>query len=389
MTTWRALSLTLAVVLVGCIVGGCGGGGGHDPASAPTVTLIASKTAITPGEVVTLTWTSSNATSVASSNFGAVGVSGNLEVAPTTTTSYMLVVSGPGGQANASVVVSVVGAGETTVTLAASSTSVAPGQTVTLTWSSTNATSVVSSNFGATAVSGTKDVAPTATTSYTITVQGPSGQATATVEVTVTSVMDLTEFVGGWDLVGSEFYMESEGTGAWLRVVGAQDIDGVLCRIIQMQSAQGDPAENNYMFTDEVGLKLAGVEALGGGANTHNANLDPPALFLPAAAQVGDQFTDTSQMSEWGADVPYGTSTFIVSILGLDDVTVPAGTFANCLRTTFEETRDPGDHQIGTAWWARGVGIVKRTYHDFTTGRVRTWELVYADVAGETYGTHP
>ena len=73
----------------------------------------------------------------------------------------------------------------TTVQLGASPTTIPNGQSTTLAWTSINANAVVSSNFGATTTSGTTSVSPTATTTYTITVQSPLGD-TATASTTVT-----------------------------------------------------------------------------------------------------------------------------------------------------------------------------------------------------------
>lgn len=60
-----------------------------------------------------------------------------------------------------------------------------PASTSTLTWTSTDATTVVSSSFGASTVSGTTTVSPTETTLYDIDVSGPAGVADAEVTVTV------------------------------------------------------------------------------------------------------------------------------------------------------------------------------------------------------------
>ena len=73
----------------------------------------------------------------------------------------------------------------TSVQLGATPTTITSGQSTTLAWTSINAASVVSSNFGATATSGSKPVSPTATTTYTITVQSTLGD-TDTKSVTVT-----------------------------------------------------------------------------------------------------------------------------------------------------------------------------------------------------------
>ena len=78
-----------------------------------------------------------------------------------------------------------------TVSLSASPTTISPGQSSTLSWSSANATSVtLSPNIGAVSASGTRTVAPLATTTYTVTATNAAGQsvsATATVNVTATA----------------------------------------------------------------------------------------------------------------------------------------------------------------------------------------------------------
>jgi hypothetical protein len=72
------------------------------------------------------------------------------------------------------------------VNVVATPPTIANGQSTTLAWQSIGASSVVSSNFGAVSVSGSKVVSPSATTVYTVTVQDSSGNpATNTATVTV------------------------------------------------------------------------------------------------------------------------------------------------------------------------------------------------------------
>ena len=73
-----------------------------------------------------------------------------------------------------------------TVTLNASPTSVNSGQTVTLAWSSTNATDLdIQPGVGKVAPQGSTPVNPTSSTTYTITATGAGGSATATAHVDV------------------------------------------------------------------------------------------------------------------------------------------------------------------------------------------------------------
>jgi peptidoglycan-associated lipoprotein len=74
-----------------------------------------------------------------------------------------------------------------TVTLSASPTTVNPGASVNLTWSSTGATDLsIDPSVGKVAVEGSTPVTPTESTTYMITANGPGGTATATARVTVT-----------------------------------------------------------------------------------------------------------------------------------------------------------------------------------------------------------
>ncbi len=72
-----------------------------------------------------------------------------------------------------------------TVTLALSTSSVTPGQSATLSWSSTNASSVsIDQGVGSVAVNGTRTVAPSVTTTYTATATNSAGES-ATSQVTL------------------------------------------------------------------------------------------------------------------------------------------------------------------------------------------------------------
>jgi hypothetical protein len=68
------------------------------------------------------------------------------------------------------------------------------GQSATLNWSSANATAVnLAPAIGSVAAHGMMSVTPTDSTNYTITATGPSGTATATVRITVSSSQALVQ----------------------------------------------------------------------------------------------------------------------------------------------------------------------------------------------------
>ena len=75
-----------------------------------------------------------------------------------------------------------------TVALSASPVSAQAGQPVTLTWLSTNATSItLEPSMGHVAAQGSATVRPSQSTTYTVTATGPGGSAHASAQVTITS----------------------------------------------------------------------------------------------------------------------------------------------------------------------------------------------------------
>ena len=153
----------------------------------PTVTLSASPASIASGAASTLTWSSTNATTVSiNQGIGTVTASGTRSVSPTATTTYTVTATNAAGSVTATATVTVTTV--PTVTLSASPSSITSGASSTLTWSSTNATMVsINQGIGAVALSGTVSVSPTATTTYTVTATNTVGSVTATAAVTVTA----------------------------------------------------------------------------------------------------------------------------------------------------------------------------------------------------------
>jgi len=74
------------------------------------------------------------------------------------------------------------------VTLSSSPSSIKPGESATLSWSSTDATQLsIAPGVGAVTAQGTTSVSPTDSTTYTISASGPGGAAEASARVGVTA----------------------------------------------------------------------------------------------------------------------------------------------------------------------------------------------------------
>ncbi len=76
-----------------------------------------------------------------------------------------------------------------TATLSANPTSITSGQSTTLTWASTNATSCIGTGFSTSATGGSQTVSPSATTAYSVTCTGAGGSASASATVAVSTVV--------------------------------------------------------------------------------------------------------------------------------------------------------------------------------------------------------
>ena len=156
-----------------------------NPPPTPSVSLSSGSNSIAYNSSTTLSWSSTNATSVNSStdNFAGSNLSGNNVSTGNLTQSktYTIRVNGVEGQVSSpsSVTINVAAPPVPTVTLTADSYSVAYGGSTTLRWSSTNATSVISStdNFAGNNLSGSVSTGPLYfTKNYEITVGGLEGQ---------------------------------------------------------------------------------------------------------------------------------------------------------------------------------------------------------------------
>ncbi len=109
---------------------------------------------------------------------------------PFLSTTYTLTATGAGGTVTCPATVTVTVLPPAPVcTLSANPTSVAPGGSSTLTWTTQNATSIsLNQGIGGVAASGSQSVTPSGTTTYILTASGNGGTVTCPATVTVTTV---------------------------------------------------------------------------------------------------------------------------------------------------------------------------------------------------------
>jgi hypothetical protein len=186
------LAILLTLTLAACSGSSGGSGGGSDPdgSNAPGLSLSASPTSVSPGGFTTLTWSATRATSCEASGAwsGSRAVSGSQQVGPINSEQqYRMSCSGSGGGVSRQVTVSLSG-GSPTISLQAEPQQIAEGDSSTLTWSVTGATSCTANGgwSGSRPLSGTFGTGPlTSTTSFGLSCSGDGGNALQSVSVEV------------------------------------------------------------------------------------------------------------------------------------------------------------------------------------------------------------
>lgn len=182
-----------AVVAVTLALDACGGGGGGSsaPPAAPSVSLTTSATNVQTNGSVTLTWSSTNATSCSASGgwSGSLATSGSQSQALGATSTFTLTCAGGGGSGSGSATVTAWNAPAPTIS--ADQTNILSNNTVALTWSSqnTNACTGADALSGSLATSGSQTSASlTTTTTFSVSCSNPAYAAVkASVAVNVSS----------------------------------------------------------------------------------------------------------------------------------------------------------------------------------------------------------
>ena len=184
--------------------------------SNPTITLTATPSTVACNSNVTLSWVSTGAVSVTTNGFTGVTTTGSVSVGPVKSNStYSITATGTDNTtrtSSASVIVNTTAA----ATLQASSTSIAYNDSVTLTWATSNASSVVS-NFGVTATSGSitlNNLKSSQTYTLRAISNGGCGDSpTQTVNVSVAACVEDTESDSSYSGITLNYTLANPGNG--------------------------------------------------------------------------------------------------------------------------------------------------------------------------------
>ena len=192
----RILFVATLAFVSGAALAGCGSTMASHPTPAPPPAIssfTANPTSIATGASSTLSWTATNASSIAVTpgTFTSTSATGSTTVSPTATTTYTLTVTNATGSAAAAATVTVQQAPTlpSISAFTANPTTITAGANSTLSWTTTNATNIAITpgTFTSTAAAGSTMVTPSATTTYTLTATNAAGSKTATAAVTVTA----------------------------------------------------------------------------------------------------------------------------------------------------------------------------------------------------------
>ncbi|MHB1351674.1 MAG: CAP domain-containing protein [Desulfobulbaceae bacterium] len=152
----------------------------------PHIDFVADPGTIQPGASSSLTWNVRDANMISiDQGIGDVTALTSIIVTPSATTTYTMTATGIGGTSTASITVKVAYPAPT-VSMTATPQLIQPGETVTLSWNSSEADSVtIDQGVGEVDTSGSLQMAPAKTTLYTITATGQGGTAVGWVRVFV------------------------------------------------------------------------------------------------------------------------------------------------------------------------------------------------------------
>jgi RHS repeat-associated protein len=176
-----------------------------------TLSFSAEPALIEAGESCTLWWRSSLADSCSiEPDIGNVDLSGTINVYPSQTTTYTITAVGSDGVVSKSATVVVIDPTLLpSVTLSADPETILNGESCTLSWTSTNASScTIEPDFGSVELSGSMTVTPGEDTTYTIAAGNSGGTATDSVTVIVTPTITILEPDGIDDLAHSSFVIQ-------------------------------------------------------------------------------------------------------------------------------------------------------------------------------------
>jgi len=184
--------------------------------------------------------------------------------------------------------------------------------------------------------------------------------------------------------IGSKWTVQSTGGRGdetlTVSITNTMDMGGTQVPLALTQTADGTPRSGalELVSADKYtiyGMMFGGRQA---GAQLTTVPYDPPVEF-PGTLTVGQAVEKTTKMKMGDRE---GDMTVKLELAGVETVTVPKGTFENCLKilytTTFAAAQGGQTPQprTRTIWYAKGVGAVKTERPGFGNRPATVTQLV-------------
>ncbi|MBM3474756.1 MAG: hypothetical protein FJX75_15945 [Armatimonadetes bacterium] len=187
--------------------------------------------------------------------------------------------------------------------------------------------------------------------------------------------------------MGSKWTVQSTGGRGdetlTISITKTMDFGGTQVPLALTQAADGTPRSGSLELVSAdtytiYGMLFGGRPGGGGGGELTTVPYNPPVEF-PGTLTIGQTVEKTTTM---GAGDRQASVTIKLQLAAVENVTVPKGTFENCLKvlltTTFAanaqgQTPPP---RTRTIWYAKGVGAVKTERPGFGDRPATITELV-------------
>jgi hypothetical protein len=335
--------ISLAIVIVAALIGAGIALQGEISRwfAAPVVASFdTSSPTITSGQEATLQWDVSGADSVSiSPGIGKVSLSGTRAVSPETTTTYTLVANKMSQSARKSVTVTVTGILPSIGHFGFNNDSIFAGQSTTLSWNVTGATSVsINPNIGTVSSSGSQSVSPALTTTYTLTASNSAGNPTALATINVTppnapiintfsasksSISSGQSLTLAWDVIGSASIYINQSVGA-VPPKGSKEVTPTSTTIYTLtaDSGNGKVSKSVTVIVETTNTTVAAITTTPPAINTFSASKN--------AIMLGDNVTlnwtvtrartvsispdvGTVPSSGWTMVIPFANTTYKLS----------------------------------------------------------------------------
>ena len=166
-------------------------------------------------------------------------------------------------------------------------------------------------------------------------------------------------------------------------VDGTELVDGVQTTKYTMTGLTQDTYYDYYYAKDSEGLKEYKFH---NSFDTYNI-YDPPRMTFPNDLDVGETFEGLNSYSSFSSEddslLSTTEGTHTVHLETLEDISVPAGPFKDCLKfnvLTYQQTGELSAQTDAKIWYAYGVGMVKKVLNIFLRANPESEKINIVDV---------